>query len=109
MKLFCFIFYIYLVFLSVLPCSDREECAKNNKIEQTVFAANHHQYSHQAEQCTPFCICSCCGVNGFELQTPLFKFTEKKGFINKEKQNSIYAFVYSNEFTSNIWQPPKLS
>jgi hypothetical protein len=97
--------------LSVLPCSDKEECTTTAKTEQSIISSNsnHDQHNHENEQCTPFCVCACCGVHGFQLQMPFFNFKEKKVFTDKEKQKNSYTFIYSNEFTSNIWQPPKLS
>lgn len=109
MKLFWHILSVYLVSLAVLPCSDKEEC-DITVTEQTIIslAANHTQHSHQNEQCPPFCSCACCGIHSFQLQMSFINFKEHTFLSNKKKQISTYAFIYSNEFSSNIWQPPKL-
>lgn len=110
MKLIWFFLSIYLVTLSILPCSDKNECDNKHKKEQAKFSKsnNHSQHRHENEQCAPFCICACCGAQTYQLQVPFINLTENKVFAHKKKQIFTYVFIYSKEFSSPIWQPPKM-
>lgn len=94
-----------------MPCSDQEECTNENKVEQSIITQNneHNQHDHPNEQCTPFCICNCCGAHSFNAHTAYFQIKVNTFFADKEKQKSIYNYIYLNDFSSTIWQPPKLS
>jgi len=111
MKIFWLILSIYLVSLSVLPCNDKEECDINVKVEQTsILKTNtHDQHKHENEHCPPFCTCSCCGAHSYHLQIAIDQFKKNKNFAIEKKQICTYAFIYSNEYSSKIWQPPRLS
>jgi hypothetical protein len=111
MKIFWLILSIYLVSLSVLPCSDKEECDITVKVEQASISKTntHDQHTHEKEHCPPFCICSCCGAHSYDLQITLIHFKKNKDFALEKKQICTYAFIYSNEYSSKIWQPPRLS
>lgn len=94
-----------------MPCSDSNECDRNTTTQQTTIsqADNHHEkQSHDNELCSPFCTCSHCPASAFFHPTEKYKI-EKKIFIEVAKQFSQYNFHYSQEISSNIWQPPKLS
>lgn len=104
-KILFFIIAIYLLGLSFIPCGDKEEC--NSVTEQAVSApSNHQEHKHDAEACTPFCICSCCAASAFYSTFP-------KAQVNKEGFQSdkypIYTVAFTSEAHNIIWQPPKLS
>jgi len=111
MKIFWLILSIYLVSLSVLPCRDKEECNKTVKVEQASISKTnaHDQHKHEKEHCPPFCICSCCGALSYHLQIPIIHLKKNKDLAIEKKKSSFYAFVFSNDYSSKIWQPPKLS
>ena len=110
MKIFWLILSIYLVSLSVLPCSDKEECDITVKVEQTSISKTntHNQHSHEKEHCPPFCICNCCGAPSYHLQIAIMHL-KNKDFAIEKKQICDYDFVYLNDYSSKIWQPPRLS
>ena len=104
MKSLAFLMGIYLLILCCLPCSDNTECTvpKSYANSQT---DDHQKHSHESENCTPFCTCSCCGLIAF-----IAPISQIHIIINKEK--SINYPVYSTFILSGvyafIWQPPQL-
>ena len=104
MKFLGFIFAVYLLTLSCLPCGDMNEC--NDKAAQTISATtDHQQHKHSKEACTPFCSCSCCAASGFYVS--FSKTQSPKLFQQSEKYPSHNISFLSQEFSS-IWQPPKI-
>ncbi|HUM45753.1 MAG TPA: hypothetical protein PLD84_02420 [Chitinophagales bacterium] len=106
MKLFCYLFSIYILALSVVPCNDPHECENNG---QLVFlsAPDHSDHSHETESCSPFCICSCCGTQSIS------QFVQDcfgNNFpVTASKAHSIYSSVFIVDFFAAIWQPPKIA
>ena len=87
--------------LSLMPCTDL------GLIEDTANVAEVHDHQHDdADSCSPFCICACCGVvYNFEFNQVVLP--EVAVQIDKKFPN--YASnLYSNEFLF-IWKPPKVS
>ena len=94
-------FLLFVVFVSLLPCTD--------DITGIDEATSAYQLSHDVsseESCSSICICACCGQRivmveqiQFHVQAPaqLQDHTIKK-----------YQF-YLDELSKNIWQPPKLA
>jgi hypothetical protein len=105
MKLFWLIFSFYILALAAIPCCESDKCVKeiNTTISQN---PNHNQ--HQSELCTPFCSCALCPASAFYETINLIKFRERNISFEREIQVSLYSFIYTKEFSSTIWQPPKL-
>lgn len=105
MKFFAFIIGFFLLYLSCQPCGDSREC--NKKTEGMISATDNHQQSnHNAENCTPFCTCSCCATSVFF--SSYFKTPESKAITQAEKF-PLYDITFNSEVFSSIWQPPQLS
>ncbi len=107
MKHFWLLFSLFLVTLSVLPCSDGVECEDITKVE--VSQSNHETHNHESEQCPPFCTCACCGVHIYKFQTAALSFKEDLDFYIQKKELGFYSFHYNKKIASDIWQPPKIS
>ena len=106
MKSFWILFTLFLLTLSVYPCSDSEECKTKSVIE--VFENNNHEkHHHDNEECPPFCACTCCGLNVFQLQNIEYSFNKKLIFNILNKKINFYSFIYNKKIASKIWQPPK--
>jgi hypothetical protein len=95
-KFFVLLFSAYLLALNVLPCSDLAQHADNQEIE----------HGDEADSCSPFCICACCGViTGFEL-SPIQLPSSNLNLVE-------YFALYQDDAHSNellfIWKPPKIS
>lgn len=107
MKFFTVIFSIYILALSVMPCSDAYNDCKDN----TEFADNSQSHNHKSDTndfCSPFCTCTCCSVSAnpnfapFSIEVKKLVAVSKLSFQNRE-------FFLASNFYGNIWQPPKIS
>ena len=90
-----------------MPCSDNDTC-KNECDDQCIAATtNNSQHNEDIEHCSPFCICTCCGCQGFNVES----FPAVAISLNQAAENKIphYGFQFVSQFSANIWQPPKLS
>ena len=90
-----------------MPCADRVECNDLAKTEINT-TENHKDHNHQTENCSPFCICTCCGISVTKYSPTNFTF-KKINYFPLLKHYSFYKFNYSSIEVCNIWQPPKLS
>ena len=106
MKSFWLIFSFYILILTVLPCTDKEEC---NEPNQTTISTNteHQNHDHQTEHCSPFCTCACCGTNISFTSISTFQIQEKTIFHSSISYSLFNEYIKSN-FYGNIWQPPQL-
>jgi hypothetical protein len=109
-KFFVLLFSAYLLALNVLPCSDLAQHAANQEIEHLIVdqdsSSHDHNHGDEADSCSPFCICACCGViTGFEL-SPIQLPSSNLNLVE-------YFALYQDDAHSNellfIWKPPKIS
>ncbi|MFD0939693.1 DUF6660 family protein [Pedobacter boryungensis] len=99
------VFYlIFVVLLSVLPCSD--ELEGQEFTQQIIVKIDHDKAKGSAESCSPICLCSCCGQSVIEPQ--FIAFQSENGAFIVENQTSTHDFSLEQR-AKNIWQPPKLS
>lgn len=109
MKFICFLFSIYLVSLSLLPCNDIDDCSSFAKTELHKNHSQDNKSDSQNDLCTPLCSCACCGVHGFQFKKYLFFESKKTPLFGDKKQESYYVFNHYKDIYLGIWQPPKLS
>jgi len=107
MRTFYFIFGIYILAISLLPCNDipHMEASENHQfsIEQ-----NHVHDSEHTDLCSPFCICSCCNTS--VITHPAYFSIENYLFSQIFDKKSIPGdFLYISNDYRNIWQPPKVN
>ena len=94
---------MYVLALSFAPCADELEC---NEIYTT--ESSHSKHTHEKENCTPFCICACCGQPvTSKINYPVAQTILKPETFNKSI--AIYNQTFISQFSANIWQPPKIS
>lgn len=103
MKIFVFIFSVYILFLTAVPCIDKPEDHTLVKSEISPLTKNP---THQdCDHCSPFCTCNCCSspkiqqdiilvFNSFELVT---------------EYSAVYLPGVSASPSTRIWQPPQFS
>ena len=108
MKVFCFSFIVYIVLLLTQPCQDAGAMVNNGVAKTTPFSQNDKPYQNdpRSDECSPFCICSCCGLSVAEHSTSLRVTTR----IERIALPTIFI-EYKNSNTTtyqdSIWQPPK--
>lgn len=108
MKYMWLIFSFFILTLSILPCSENEEC---ETLITTTISQNNHQnkHKHESEQCIPFCNCSHCPASAFYQSAIFYTFKNKIKFLDKKEKLSFYSFIYNKKIADKIWQPPKIS
>ena len=99
MKFVTLIFAVITLALSSVPCSDEV-------IETTDAVQTENHSDHSDDGCTPFCICTCCGI-AIPFEVLVF---------DDENVNTImvsHHFNHENLFTqgyiTSIWHPPAIS
>lgn len=109
MKMFSFLFSMYILVLSCLPCGDMEDCTVVDNQRIAFSETNHTNHQEDTETCPPFCKCACCGTN-FVLNfsfSPLISEIAQCALSEKVKSN-FYNTTFISDFYGNIWQPPKI-
>lgn len=110
MKVFCFIFSVYILLLSLAPCSEMIEFAEslNKKPSQQVTLQNDNKTDANGENCSPFCICSCCHFSTV-YQFKTFSVTSKQIVQPVSTNPNFYQNPYAKEYKTSVWQPPKFN
>ena len=107
MKIFSNTLSIYLLLLSLAPCTDGISITDSSSSYSSEGIDKHEDHSHNEEDnCTPFCSCFCCGTTvvfttSFEVKMIDIYSTNTYGFH--------YFFDYSFDYKEEIWQPPAVS
>ncbi len=113
MKVTTYIFTIYILALSFVPCSDggggMVEIVKHFFGVEHHHVSDHEQHSKDCgdDACTPFCVCSCCSI-AVDIPPKLFFKVEYLPPILSKLQTSFSDFIPSS-FHTSIWQPPRFS
>jgi hypothetical protein len=97
---------IYILVLSAVPCSDaHNSCNKTVETEQNT----EHSHEHDSDDnCSPFCICNCCGSHIAVIEIPFYSLNVHYSYSLVEKvalRNDSFIATFFN----NIWQPPKIT
>lgn len=104
MKYVSILFSLYLIALTLMPCSDVPKL----KAIELVSCSSQNNYSNSdhctEEGCAPFCSCSCCAVGKYvdlqariKLGSPIIQVTYVIRSNTAIKQQPV-----------DVWQPPKL-
>ncbi|WP_394341683.1 DUF6660 family protein [Solitalea longa] len=102
MKWLCYILSLYMLVLICVPCGDNIECKKITQ-EQEGNAGNHDSHNHEQENCSPFCLCSCCSI-AINTTEPLLVSFELTHFI---EHITVHIPFSIPKISSHIWQPPR--
>lgn len=113
MKYFCYLFSLYFLVLSAMPCTDIHNLNTSVRDEYaSIFTDNHSNCPHEAEPdfCSPFCVCSCCGQLFVAIQLPIpeFRFQLRMIRNSKEKNDFLFAQYWQNHDLKSIFRPPQL-
>ncbi|MEZ4773104.1 MAG: DUF6660 family protein [Bacteroidia bacterium] len=106
MKIFTLIFSFYLFALAVMPCSDKDDCKYQGADQSTFASTDHSDHDTDTENCSPFCMCACCG----QSITNIFYPTTLRNLTPiATKYFPVYNASFVSEVYLSIWQPPKIS
>ncbi len=108
MKVFAIIFSVYLLALSIVPCTDGEVRTVQNEPAKITHSQNQNIHPNKKDYCTPFCTCYCCNTT-----TVTFKLNVQKVKIKHPHQiKEQFPFIESNyisDFYGSPWRPPIFS
>lgn len=98
MKWLAFIFALYILALSAMPCCDKDCCADET--------AQSSQQPHKPEPpCSPFFMCNTC--HGFIV--PEAGLTVLKPVVRQAFTESFVLIDELAGFSTAAWQPPKFA
>ena len=103
MKVLTLIFSFYLLAMAVRPCSD---CDFQDVKRDIYTTSEHSDHESGNENCSPFCICACCGQSITNIFYPSTIYRLKPVV---EEIFPIYYTSFFSEVYLSIWQPPKIS
>lgn len=87
-----------------MPCADAEPIVSHSKVT----ISNQSSQHHNNDACSPLCICSCCGCQGFAYNTPYaYNLFSIKILIDKKVPE--YKSILTSNFYGSIWQPPQIN
>lgn len=106
MKWVIYIFSLYLLFLSAIPCLDAHEGEHHHHAEAQVCADMDAGHS---EGCSPLCACACCGL----IIEPTIRFAVTVAVPRYPSAKQIKFADYEDNlipsFLVSIWHPPRLA
>jgi hypothetical protein len=109
MKVFCFVFTIYILFLSFQPCEEMtaNAASKTDKAFQRA-QMRVAETDEKSDNCSPFCICSCCHFST-AYQFGTFTISSRITTVAILSTKFSYQNPYSKAYKNSIWQPPKFN
>lgn|GEM_PF-166240 len=104
-RILTLLFSVYFLSLSCIPCSDKDDCKYPKSDQSTLATTDHNSHNNNTENCSPFCMCACCGQScNFEhLQTDL-----GFNFPTVLQKTTVYKSSFVSDVSFSIWQPPKI-
>jgi hypothetical protein len=103
MKYLAIIFSVYMTFLSLMPCQDKDD-KLTNMVTTTISKDKACEQTGQ-EVCPPFCTCSCCSTARQLTSNPVLAvFTKAVVRIYPA-----YAIPAVQKQVIKIWQPPQIA
>lgn len=104
--MFNIILSFYLLALAVMPCRDKDDCKHRGSGQYTFSNFEHSEHDHEAEHCSPLCMCVCCGQSIINTFYPIALYNLTPIAV---LDFPIYNPFFVPEVFLSIWQPPKIS
>lgn len=105
-KFLAILFSAYILLLNCIPCSDQENWQNENSEQTYQTTTDHSDHNHEADFCSPFCTCSCCGQT---CRVSSFHIPLKPAFSTVSSEVPTFQTSRIQEVFLPIWQPPKLA
>jgi len=103
MRLFVFILSLYITALSIVPCTDGISQTSTDADVEVSDNEHNHNHSDHKDDCTPFCVCFCCGSMIAMPYLPTLVKGKVDIFTDLLFQ---YKFDYSFDYSEGVWHPP---
>ncbi len=108
MRFITFLLAIYILLLSIVPCSDtHNDCVTKDTQKKEIGTSHHDHNQDQDDNCSPFCTCSCCAMAYTVMNFSQYECKVLKEYTFSEKV-AIPEESYHSNYYGNIWQPPKI-
>jgi hypothetical protein len=106
-RILYFLLAIFTIFLALTPCQDEVELVKDNTSISTMRMNTYAAHPlHVTDQCSPFCMCSCCAHSTVGYMGTLGIMPVTSFLINTK-----LVFTYTSKIPVSapisIWQPPQ--
>jgi hypothetical protein len=111
MKYFSYLFCLYFLALSSMPCLDIHEAHLADKLQVTQISdAGHDKCDHQkhADLCSPFCVCSCCGIS--QLVAGPMRLVMTFAIIETvtNRNSFLHVEIWQGDCFSSVFRPPQV-
>lgn len=93
----------YMLLLSAMPCADDTDCESDLNTMGIELTQQDQDHKEHEENCSPFCICTCCAASAIHWPVIL---KHKTYFQDKIQNVYLSEHLYSADLAS-IWQPPR--
>lgn len=100
-----------MMVLFIMPCADMyaKDIINIKEYSTKITHQDSHEHNQTQDLCTPFCLCSCCGmVSGAILLWNVFDIGKAKTF-DLSKPKIFFKSVFIPHYFGEIWQPPKIN
>lgn len=110
MKWLFAIWTLYMLALSVVPCSDAVSVTESHKHASAEGAHGHTQEKERAhaDSCSPFCYCACCGVPTAFQQYQMPEICAQHVPV-VSRRVAMRKSIFKSSYFGSIWQPPKIN
>lgn len=111
MNYFTFIFSLYFLVLSIVPCTDIHATdIPATQALKVVLSDHHTDCPHEKEQdfCPPFCICNCCGQIFVTARNYKLHLPSLNKYHLQEKSHFYYTENRQSDYLSSIFRPPQV-
>ncbi len=103
MRFTAFVFSVYIFALALMPCGDSADHSHESENQIAITQTHNDPAEHQADMCSPFCLCQCCQTSVVKLSLAFIPNLSAE-FISVK---SNYTRNFQSGFPAGILQPPR--
>lgn len=110
MQVLKLVFSLYITFLGLLPCQDSLAFVSNDTPASVHVETSDHEHrdSEDEDDCTPFCICACCGAI-LDVPPTLLSLAEVVPLPPTGATKPDFSHSWNpGIFVDGSWQPPRV-
>ncbi|MDO6739122.1 DUF6660 family protein [Wenyingzhuangia sp. 2_MG-2023] len=106
MRFSTFILSILILAMAIMPCEDAVDTLWEQESITHYKDSSHNHLPQHEDECTPFCICQCCGTS---ISLPILIAFEETNAADWFSDSFHYSSLYSFDYQNGVWHPPILS
>jgi hypothetical protein len=111
MKIFSYLFSLYFLALTIMPCTDVH--AMNESASEALAGISNEEHQdcpHEKEEdyCPPFCVCNCCGQ--LLGATKFQKWFCSPALLDNFKKGRCFFYTqnWHSEYLRSVFHPPQV-